>query len=269
MFGSWNDALIALRAWRRERFGHGLFVPAAMTLLCASLVGDPWPCPGAFAISAAMAWLALLALRLWDDLEDRPRDATQHPERVLPQVTQIRPFVLLVIILVMVIGVMTRFSGGSLAVWVGLIGLLMVFYRVGGQTRAGGDLVVLLKYPAMVFVLRGSLDLVGFCVMALVFTAVCFDELVQGSDTPKSRLAMGGGLVVGSAGLLLWQFREPTSPLVAVQGVLVVAMATLVVQAVFGAPRRRVTRGGLLALTMIILLIFNFAGHENVFHASS
>lgn len=202
MYTSLRENLSTLRAWRRERFAHALFVPVAMTLVVASLVGAEWPSLSGFALRTAGAWMTVLALRFWDDLEDRQRDAQSHPERMLTQIVNVRPYMLIVEVLLLIAGLLILLAGGVAWVWLILVGALMVFYRLEGQTRRGGDFVILLKYPILVLVLGGSFLPISLAASALVLAAVCVDEVLQRRKS-RRKLIRGGLLIMTLVTLLL------------------------------------------------------------------
>ena len=67
--------------WMRERYG-ARFVALAAVVGCVDAVSaDRWDA-SSLTRSVAVAWLVILALRVWDDLADRDVDAQRHPERV-------------------------------------------------------------------------------------------------------------------------------------------------------------------------------------------
>lgn len=208
MFTSWTKSLKTLLSWRRQRYGHLLFGPVALTLVVASLVGGELPSWWVIGVRGVAAWFMVLALRLWDDLEDRERDAQQHPERVLTQVDSVRPYMLVVALLLSVVGLMTWLAGGALLPLVLLVGALLIFYRMKGQTWPGGGFVILLKYPVLVLVLGGTMQPVGLVAMAVVLMGVGLDEVFQGRPHPnKNKLTRGALLAVTLVTLLL--FNNP------------------------------------------------------------
>jgi len=173
-----------------------------MTLVVASLVGAEWPSLSGLALRAAGAWMTVLALRFWDDLEDRQRDAQSHPERVLTQIVNVRPYIMIVEVLLLIAGLLILLAGGVAWVWLVMVGALMVFYRLKGQTRTGGDFVVLLKYPLLVLALGGSFLPISLAASVLVLAAVCMDEVLQ-RRKPRRKLIRGGLLIITLVTLLL------------------------------------------------------------------
>ncbi len=199
MSTSTRDMAQTLFAWRQQRFGSPLFVPVAMTLVVASLVGSDWPGPLQIALRLPAAWLAVLAFRLWDDLEDRERDAQSHPERVLTQVTSARPFALLVTFILLLTAPLVFAGGGSVVVFLATIAGLMVFYRTYGTGRPGSDFVVLFKYPLIVLALGASWQPMSLAAAGVVLLGVSIDEAAQ---RLHSSAATRAGLLAVTFGLL-------------------------------------------------------------------
>lgn len=197
------DTLRTLRAWRQQRFAHTLFVPVALTLVVASVVGNAWPDAAALAPRAIAAWLAVLALRLWDDLEDRERDATVHPKRILTAVTETQPYMAFVAGLLVFAGVLVALGGGTGWVLMALVVVLWGFYRLDGQTWPGSDFVILLKYPVLVLTLGGTVQPPSLVAQVLVLVAVCIDEVLQRSQSSSRKLARGALLAVTFGTLLI------------------------------------------------------------------
>jgi hypothetical protein len=184
---SWTETFATLGDWRRERLPHGLFVPAALTLALAASLGEGLS-PGVL-LRVPVAWAALALLRLWDDLEDREVDRRAHPERAGLGEAPGR------IVLLVVAGLL------GVALWLpaflGLAAALLVFYR---SRRAPLEAVLLLKYPVLVGVLRGSVDAPGLGAMALVYGGMLLD----------SELRLPGGAVVWISTLgLAWLAGAP------------------------------------------------------------
>ena len=232
-----------------------------MTLVLASLTG-PWPSTLELAARGVGAWLAVLALRLWDDLKDRQEDAKNHPERVLTQIGSARPYFLAVAVLLGIAGLLVVLGGGIAWGFFVLLGALWVFYRtVGHETRlqagtlrAERDFVVLLKYPLLVVVLGGT-D-VSVAALALIFAAVCTDEVLQGSRPQSAGILVASAALVGSASLMLVTSDALTAAR-ALHMAMIAGMAALALQCIFGKPRKTLTRGGLLAMTFGTLLCSN------------
>jgi|MudIll2142460700_1097286.scaffolds.fasta_scaffold33296_3 hypothetical protein len=70
-------------AYLQERFPFRVFGPATLLLLALAALSIEAPQPGRGLVMAVLVVLLVLQFRLWDDLEDRDRDARDHPERVI------------------------------------------------------------------------------------------------------------------------------------------------------------------------------------------
>lgn len=224
-----------------------------MTLVLASLVGGPWPSALAIAARVAAAWLAVLAMRLWDDLEDRQRDAQEHPERVLTRIGSARQYFLAVAVLVLVSGLLIVHGGGTGWGLLALAGALWLFYRLKGLSRVGGEFVVLLKYPILVLAL-GAGQSVSLAALALILAAVCMDEVLQKAQPHRASVIAATAALVGAAILMLTQTSDAPMAARALQTAMIVGMAAICLQSILGKPRRMLTRGGLLAMTFGTLL---------------
>jgi hypothetical protein len=142
-------------AYLRERFRVRVFGPAIVGHAALAL----WtaaPAPTAISVARAlfMAGLLILQFRLWDDLEDRIRDARSHPERVLVRLAPEPFWRALFTLAAMSIGLVATTRASE-----ALIGLLaldlaaLAAYR-GLRTRvserAWTHWILLAKYPAFV-----------------------------------------------------------------------------------------------------------------------
>ena len=184
MSASWTDTL---RRWRSERLPHRLFVPAAFTLALASAVGQPSPLD--LAQRWLWAWAALALLRLWDDLQDRHEDARRHPTRVrLDPVA--RPLAGLLLL-----------GLTPLVLWrpnlVALLLALVLFYRL---RRGAMEALLLTKYPALVVIARGSVDVAALVAALLVYAGMLIDGDLA-LPSVKRRLGRPGVLLAVVLGL--------------------------------------------------------------------
>ena len=146
-----------------ERARPSVFVPLAMLIAASAWVAAPaTPRSGTdFAVCAAEALLLVLALRVWDDLQDRARDAARHPDRVAVRARRIGPLVGLAVLLAVCGALLlgTATSPAARIAIVGSIGLgLLVWYRVRPTepSRLSG-IVLLAKYPALAIALAPGL----------------------------------------------------------------------------------------------------------------
>jgi hypothetical protein len=146
-----------------ERARPSVFIPLAMLIAASAWVAAPGKPPSAtdFALCATEALLLVLALRVWDDLQDRARDAARHPDRVTVRARRIGPLVALAVLLAVCGALLlgTATSPAARIAIVGSIGLgLLVWYRVRPTepSRLSG-IVLLAKYPALAIALAPGL----------------------------------------------------------------------------------------------------------------
>jgi len=146
-----------------ERARPTVFVPLALLIAETAWLAAP----GAernfasFSVCAMQALLLVLALRIWDDLQDRERDAARHPDRVTVRARRTAPLVALGTALAL--GGALSLAGDSvplsrIAILVATLVGLCVWYRTrpSEPSRLAG-IVVLAKYPAIAIALAPGL----------------------------------------------------------------------------------------------------------------
>ena len=146
-----------------ERARPTLFVPLAFLV-----AGTAWLiAPGAtlnalsFTICGAQALLFIFAFRIWDDLQDRRRDAMRDPDRVVVRAHSIAPLVWFAAALAAV-GVTTLLETAVPLRRVGILGavvlgLLVWYHARPAESSRLGSMVLLAKYPALAVILAPSL----------------------------------------------------------------------------------------------------------------
>lgn len=180
----------SLRAWRATRLSWMRFGPLALLVAWAASLGAAFD-GHAFALRLALAFMLIAQFRLWDDLADRVRDRVAHPNRVLPRTEDVRAFVAVCV----AVGGMNALA---LGVWRGpaavvglglLIAGLGVWYRLHVGRGAVHAHVLLLKYPAFVWLLASPTAgpwTIGLAAAA-VYAAICAFELLDMGDTTQGR----------------------------------------------------------------------------------
>src|SRR5512140_1560446 len=143
------------RAYLRERYSARRFLPLAMLVAVTGVLASPGIArlsvlDGARGI--VIAFLLILVFRIWDDLEDRERDALLHPGRITGRIATVRPLVAL------------ASSAAALAATLLLAGphpmkrllmlalltvVLFAWYRARPSTGIANAFVVLAKYPVI------------------------------------------------------------------------------------------------------------------------
>ncbi len=174
------SSLESIGAWRAQRLPLARYVPLAMLIAWAA-------CGSAIATARGLALtglaLSLIAqCRLWDDLVDRHRDRSAHPERLLAAGGTMDGYVNAVIVL----GAVNAIALALLLAWPHALGALTLFaalalwyrrHRARGLVHAH---VLLLKYPAFVLLLAGSPFANQTLAAALtVYAAMCAFEIMD------------------------------------------------------------------------------------------
>ena len=146
-----------------ERARPTVFVPLALLV-----AGAAWfVAPGAawtalsFAVCGAQALILILALRVWDDLQDRHRDAMRDPDRVTVRAHSTAPLMWLGATLA-AIGALMLLGADAPLRRVGILGAvvfgLLVWYRARPvEPSRLASMVLLVKYPALAVLLAPSL----------------------------------------------------------------------------------------------------------------
>ena len=183
-----------------------MLVPLAALLAIAGWLvapATPWSTPR-FLAATANAFLWVLAFRVWDDLEDRARDAREHPDsRDGGRSTNVA---------LRAAGTHAG-SGGKrrslmlsddvrprVAVLAAAVVILVVWYRFRGErtTSVVGGHVVLIKYPAIALALAPALPSSGAqaawraaAILAAVYLGLCVYESFDDPQLRASRAARG------------------------------------------------------------------------------
>src|SRR4051812_37915400 len=146
-----------------ERARLTVFVPLAVLIAASAWVAAPGGAPSltSFTVCAIQALLFVFALRIWDDLEDRERDAVRHPERVIVRARRTGPLVGLGIVVatggaLSLLGAAVPFA--RIGILAAVVLALFVWYRArpSEASRLSG-LVILAKYPAIALALAPGL----------------------------------------------------------------------------------------------------------------
>jgi hypothetical protein len=172
----------------RTRFPVWLVIALPLVMAVPAIVFGGISNPNETAIGLGLALLLFVEFRLWDDLCDREQDCLEDPQRVLCRISSTRPFIALLLILVLVnfLLVAWRFPWQSVALLLGLHGLLAVWYAVRASVNAGPVAnyhAVLLKYPVCGLLLAMSAQrsptLPLYASIAVVYLVLCIAEVVH------------------------------------------------------------------------------------------
>ena len=175
-------------AYLLERARPGIFLPAAVLIAIGGQVGEPFD-PGRSVMAIALTLSLIAQFRLWDDLVDIDRDRLRHPQRVLSRSAHLDRFVLGCLFLAL--------SNMWLAAWIGgvdgvvililLDASMATWYALRPRHRtAAGDLIVLAKYPAFLFVIAGpaALSAVHLVIAGAIYIAACSVEIWHDASSP-------------------------------------------------------------------------------------
>ncbi|UCG72353.1 MAG: hypothetical protein JSV45_14075 [Chromatiales bacterium] len=201
--------------YSRSRLLRWRIVALWALLVATRLVAAPLPGAASVVAPALFLALALVLLRLWDDLADLEHDRAQHPQRVLVQSANRRSFAVVVALGLLLMVVALLEDGRRVAVYGTLLASLGLLYHSGLRTRVPRAVragLVLIKYPVLVF-LAGAGPSRQACVagLALYVALLVYDW----RDDPELRAApwpqvlLGGG--VGMA-LIAWLFLVGGAP---------------------------------------------------------
>jgi 4-hydroxybenzoate polyprenyltransferase len=147
-------------------------------------------------LAALTGFVLMLAFRVWDDLEDRSRDAREHPTRVTVVADSVAPLLVAAVVLavggVSLIAIGPRVAPRFVAL-TAAVASLGVWYRLRGS-QAGGwggasavvnGHVVLLKYPLIAFAATWVAP--SFAALAALYLALCVYEII---DDPALRASI-------------------------------------------------------------------------------
>jgi 4-hydroxybenzoate polyprenyltransferase len=178
----------------RERARLSVFVPLALVMAAMGRwTGgrvDGWTGTAGYALTALTALVLVLAFRVWDDVEDRSRDAHEHPSRVTVIADSVAPlaavgFMLGALGLLLV--VLGPHAGSRLIAVTMAVAVLAAWYRVRpASARAVVNAhVVLLKYPLLAFAATSASPPTGALVS--LYLVLCAYEIV---DDPALRASI-------------------------------------------------------------------------------
>ncbi|MRG91861.1 hypothetical protein [Polyangium spumosum] len=182
-------------AWLRERIlvSSHLLVPLALFVALAGGVGR-------VLVRTAIAFLGIVAFRLWDDVEDVPHDREHHPTRVLCRLASTRAPFFVALLGLTLTAALIAFTGGALWPFVGVVVASFGAFAARAawpRLRLLFTHVLLLKVPALALALsRPEMPLfwkVG-AVLSL-YGAVTAYELVHDDDARRAPLASALALV--------------------------------------------------------------------------
>jgi hypothetical protein len=178
-----------LLAYARERLTPGRLLPAGLLVVVATLTGRGWAWDTAMASDVAAAFGLVIAFRVWDDLMDRDRDRSSHPERVSSRASSLTP--LIVAAMAVAIGAVMLVSAtrgvASVSILAIYTAVLAVSYATRGARTAIREWILLLKYGVFTLALIGlpaALTPRALLSAAAAFAAACIYEWMHDAESP-------------------------------------------------------------------------------------
>ncbi len=178
-----------LVAYARERLTPSRVLPAVLLVVVAVLGGGGWPGTSAFETDLVLTLALVITFRIWDDLMDRDRDRTRHPERVLVRASSTNPVV--IASWVLAIGALTAIEGTrtkpSVVLLMTYVAVLAASYKLRGLRTPAADRILLLKYGIFTLVLIGVPDAWtarGLLSAAAAFIVACVYEWWHDAESP-------------------------------------------------------------------------------------
>lgn len=171
-----------------ERARPTVFVPLALLIAETAWLAAPGGDRTAvsFGMCAIQALFSVLALRIWDDLQDRTRDTVRHPDRVTVRARRVAPLVALGVVLAVGAVLSLRSATVPVArvaiVVVVVVGLVAWYKARPAEPTRLSSVVLLAKYPALAIALAPGLgDLApvraGIAAGTLYIIAVAYEYL--------------------------------------------------------------------------------------------
>ena len=178
-----------LLAYARERLTPGRLIPAGLLVVAATLAGRGWSWDAGMAADVGAAFGLVIAFRVWDDLMDRDRDRSRHPERVVVRASSTTPLVVAAAAVAIGAGVLVGAARGLpsvifLAAYTAVLGLS---YATRGARSAIREWILLLKYGVFTLALIGPPA--AWTPRALLaglaaFAAACLYEWLHDAESP-------------------------------------------------------------------------------------
>jgi 4-hydroxybenzoate polyprenyltransferase len=178
-----------LLAYARERLRAGRLLPAGLLVVFAVLAGRGWSWGAATAADIAAAFALVIAFRMWDDVMDRERDRSRHPQRIVVRASSTVPFTVAAVAVAIGAGILVGVTHGPASV--GLLAaysaVLAASYATRGPRSAVREWILLLKYGVFTLALVGlpaALTPRGLLSAAAAFALACVYEWLHDAESP-------------------------------------------------------------------------------------
>ena len=177
-------------AYWRERYPISVFLPFSILIAAAgAAAGGRLPNVRQALVGCVLAYTLVLVFRICDDLADLSSDRVRHPGRVLVQVSNVTPIVVLALVIAAgdILVMLRQPQPGARIVIFSAISLFLGFwYRWRARLGAGPLLsahVVLIKYPVISLLTCVRLDELSqpaaLPVFGAIYLGLCIYEQVH------------------------------------------------------------------------------------------
>lgn len=171
--------------YQQSRLPGAIYVPLAVFLYTAGLVGGDGTDWRQQLFFGFVAWTLIFQFRLWDDLMDVAQDKREHPDRVLCRMDSLRAFRLLtaslcganLVTFCALDWMANEWRRSTLFIFLNVA--MFLWYRLRGRSALSSGArshIALMKYPVFVYLLSGVVTPRGMIPLLLSATLVylCF-----------------------------------------------------------------------------------------------
>jgi hypothetical protein len=172
-----NSALSDIAGYARTRLRCWRIAVLWLLLVAALAAAGPGRSAARWVAGLCFLTLAVLLLRLWDDLADLLHDRVAHPERVLVQSTRPGSFRAGVWMGLPLLALFLWPDPWRLASWGALLAVLAWLYHGAPRfrpARAAREYLVLAKYPVLVMLAGAAPSLRAALVGVLLYSLLAF-----------------------------------------------------------------------------------------------
>jgi 4-hydroxybenzoate polyprenyltransferase len=166
---------------------------AALLVLAATLAGRGWSSNPATAADSVTAFGLVIAFRMWDDVMDRERDRSRHPDRVVVRAPSTTPLIAAAATVAIGAAILVGVARGlaSVGLLAAYSAVLAASYATRGPRSAVREWILLLKYGVFTLALIG-LPLTPRALLSAgaAFAAACVYEWLHDAESPV--FSLGG-----------------------------------------------------------------------------
>jgi 4-hydroxybenzoate polyprenyltransferase len=178
-----------LLAYARERLTPGRLLPAGLLVVAATLTGRGWSWDAATISGVAAAFGLVIAFRMWDDVMDRERDRSRHPERVVVRAASTTPLIAAAVTVAIGAAILVGVARGlaSVGLLAAYSSVLAASYATRGPRSAVREWILLLKYGVFTLALIGlpaALTPRALLSAGAAFAAACIYEWLHDAESP-------------------------------------------------------------------------------------